>query len=81
MYYYRKLALLVVILPLMLLACTSKDDTKTTNNQIISEKLEAKSFQDKLSKITDAQLVDVRTPEEHESGHIINSLNLNIYDS
>ncbi len=81
MYNYRMLMLLVALLPLMLVACTSNDNTETTNGQVISEKLDAKSFHEKLTENTDVQLVDVRTPEEYNSGHIGNSLNLNIYDS
>lgn len=81
MYNYKKLLLLAALLPFMLVACTSNDKTETTNGQVISERLDAKSFQSKLSEFPDAQLVDVRTPEEYNSGHIQNSLNLNVYDS
>jgi thioredoxin len=65
----------------MLVSCNSNDKTETINGQVISEKLDAKSYQIKLSEIPNAQLVDVRTPEEYNSGHIENSINLNIYDS
>ncbi|MFA7325532.1 MAG: thioredoxin [Candidatus Kapaibacterium sp.] len=81
MYNYRKLLLLVALLPFMLVACTSNDKTETTNGQVISERLDAKSFHGKLSETPNAQLVDVRTPEEYNSGHIESSLNLNVYDS
>jgi thioredoxin len=73
--------LMIVLLPIMLVACTSNDKTDSTNNQVVLEKLDAKSFQEKLSNTNDVQLVDVRTPEEFESGHIEKSKNLNIYDS
>ncbi len=81
MYNYRKIMLMIVLLPIMLVACTSNDKTDSTNNQVVLEKLDAKSFQEKLSNTNDVQLVDVRTPEEFESGHIEKSKNLNIYDS
>lgn len=81
MYNYRKLMLLVALLPFMLVACTSNDKTETTNGEVKSERLDTKSFHKKLSENPNAQLVDVRTPEEYNSGHIENSINLNIYDS
>lgn len=81
MYNYRKLLLLVALLPFMLVACTSNDKSETTNGEVISERLDAKSFHKMLSENPKAQLVDVRTPEEYNSGHIENSQNLNIYDS
>lgn len=81
MYNYKKIMLLVALLPLMLVACTSNDKTETTDSKVISERLDAKSFHEKLTENPNSQLVDVRTPEEYNSGHIETSLNLNIYDS
>lgn len=81
MYNYRKLLLLVALLPFMLVACTSNDKSETTNGEAISERLDAKSFHKMLSENPKAQLVDVRTSEEYNSGHIQNAQNINIYDS
>lgn len=81
MYNYKRILLLVTLLPLMLVACNSKDNTEIINGNIISEKLDAKSYYSKLKEIPNAQLVDVRTPEEYNSGHIESSINHNIYDA
>ena len=59
MYNYKRILLLVTLLPLMLVACNSKDNTEIINGNIISEKLDAKSYYSKLKEIPNAQLVDV----------------------
>lgn len=50
-----------------------------SNGQNQSEKtsLSAIEFSEKTKQIADAQIVDVRTPQEFEQGHIENALNLN----
>lgn len=40
--------------------------------------LKADAFQKKLVETKNAQLVDVRTPEEFQRGHLTNALNMNI---
>ena len=43
--------------------------------------LSPEAFESMLQKNPDAQLVDVRTPEEFQSGYIAGAKNLNIYDA
>ena len=45
-----------------------------TNNKT---NLDAKEFAAKISKTTSAPVIDVRTPEEFEKGHLENSININ----
>lgn len=45
------------------------------------DNLFAEDFQEKLSEKAGAVLLDVRTPEEFQSGRIPNSININIMDS
>lgn len=45
------------------------------------ENLYAEDFQEKLQEKTGAIVLDVRTPEEFESGRIPQSINMNIMDA
>lgn len=42
-----------------------------------SSLLDAKSFAEKISQTSNAQIIDVRTPEEYNKGHLQNSINAN----
>lgn len=42
--------------------------------------LNANEFDKKISSEKNIQLIDVRTPEEYQQGHIKNAKNINIYD-
>ena len=44
------------------------------------ENLNSTAFSQRLKETSEAVLLDVRTKEEHEEGHIPNSINLNILD-
>lgn len=57
-----------------LLACT---DT-VRGQAIVIEKLSPDAFHHKLQQTPDAQVVDVRTPEEFKKNHIKGALNINI---
>ncbi|MFP4329159.1 MAG: rhodanese-like domain-containing protein [Alkalispirochaetaceae bacterium] len=38
------------------------------------------SYQEFCRAIEDAEIIDIRTPEEYDSGHIPGAKNINIYD-
>ncbi len=65
---------LVFTLLVAVFACQTKPDTKTI---IIVDKARIES--EVIGK--NVQLVDVRTPEEYDAGHIDNAVNYNIIDS
>ena len=58
---------LVAILSIVSCQQASKDGQK--------ESLNASEFSKKISETHDAKIIDVRTPEEFEKGHLINALN------
>lgn len=58
------------------ISCNS--DESSQNEGKIIKHLDAKEFHDKLSETKDHQLVDVRSPEEFNSGHIDNAENIDI---
>jgi thioredoxin len=45
------------------------------------ETITAPVFQERLNMSRDAQVLDVRTPEEFNGGHLSNAVNINIYDA
>lgn len=45
-----------------------------------SQVLNPADFKKIADSVTDKQIIDVRTPEEFESGHIANAVNINFYD-
>ncbi|RAR75572.1 thioredoxin domain-containing protein [Flavobacterium aciduliphilum] len=69
---------LFFVLSLIFFSCKekSKDSFTDANTQVISCNLDALSFSNKLKSTNHAQLIDVRTPEEFESNHIPNALNV-----
>ena len=52
-----------------------------TSNKVINETISVDEFDKKLSEKKDAQLVDVRTQEEYQEGHLKDALNYNINGS
>lgn len=70
----RNITTLLILLLLVLVSCGGNKPTAST-------KLSPEEFELKLKDITNENLVDVRTPEEYELGHIINALNINIQDT
>lgn len=46
---------------------------QSCSGQLISERLTVDDFETKLSTLKNEQLIDVRTPEEYEQGHLQNS--------
>ena len=52
----------------------------TQNRVEAQSKLSPERFETMLKKDATVQLLDVRTPEEYQSGHIAGATNLNFYD-
>lgn len=44
-------------------------------------KVSTEDFQAKLQEVSNAQLIDVRTPEEFRAGYLANAQNINFYDN
>lgn len=75
----------IILVFLSLMACQTnsqkKAETTESESQIsVYERLTVEQFQYKLTAVANAQLVDVRTPEEYEAGKIGEAINLNFYD-
>lgn len=60
----------ILLITFLMLSCNGQ----TMKNV---ENVEAKSFSKKISETTNAQILDVRTPEEFASEHIDNAVNIN----
>lgn len=65
---YRLIFLLII--SFAVLSCTGQTSKNVKN-------IEAKVFAEKIAATPNAQILDVRTPEEFASGHIDNSANVN----
>ncbi|HMZ45863.1 MAG TPA: rhodanese-like domain-containing protein [Chitinophagaceae bacterium] len=66
--------LLVFIISILLNACSAQD---TAHYKVLS----SSNYALALAQDKSAQLIDVRTPEEYEEGHLENAVNINIKDS
>lgn len=64
------------IIVLMLITVWSGCGSNQTEEQKSSVKLTAQAFSDKIEEVEYLQLVDVRTPEEFEKGHIEAAINI-----
>jgi rhodanese-related sulfurtransferase len=64
---------IIIALSLVLVACSS------SSNQA-GNLLSSTNFESKIKTTTDAQIIDVRTPEEYIDGHIEGALNINVQD-
>ncbi len=67
---------LFYILFFVLISCGTQ-----TNESAGKYLLDANTFFETASDRPDLQLIDIRTPEEYQSGHLENALNINWYDS
>ena len=71
---------------LFLIAVFTFSIASCAQNNVSSEKnarialLDASAFKDAMAKAQDKQIIDVRTPEEFNSGYIDGARNFNIYD-
>ncbi len=62
----------VIMLMLILVSC---NQSESTYNVISPQEFEAK-----LITLKNVQLIDVRTPEEYQTGHLKNAVNINFMD-
>lgn len=68
-----------MLLPAVLAVMMSVFACNTSNGQQV-QNADAKSFNAMISKEKNVVLIDVRTPEEFNSGHLKGAVNWNIYD-
>lgn len=59
---------------------SKKADTISEKTTYVRELLSKEVFAEKLKADSEAQLIDVRTPEEYAEGHLEGATNINIYD-
>ena len=64
----------VLFIALLVFGCT------TSQSQTDKTSFTAKEFSEKISETKNPQIIDVRTPEEYETGHITNAHNFNWND-
>jgi thioredoxin len=62
----------LLMLSLFTYACSNSQSTSTKSN------LNAVEFQKKMQELPNAPVVDVRTPDEFNNGHLQNAVNINI---
>jgi len=60
----------------LLMNCKDKTGTNAENAKSTSESLAPNAFSEKLKATSEAQLIDVRTPEEFNSKHLDNAQNI-----
>lgn len=74
--------LVLTLFVISMISCQKKAETSEAEatGVAVYEKLEVNSFAEQLKAIPKAQLLDVRTPEEYDSGHIGNAQNVNWND-
>lgn len=59
-------------------ACGNNNTGSGAKSNSVKETISIDEFEKKLSQTTNAQLVDVRTPEEYAGGHLANAVNMDI---
>ncbi len=70
---------LIKLFSLYFLVSISITSCQITNNSITQDgKIAVADFEKQLNANLDAQLIDVRTPEEFNEGHLFNAKNINI---
>jgi thioredoxin len=69
----------------LLISCKGQNkevsNTTSEQNAVISESIDATVFAEKIKASNTIQLVDVRTPDEFNSKHLQNAVNINFNDS
>lgn len=66
----KRLSSILLLATLLIFSCSNLQSQSTSYN------LAATDFNEKIKQLPDAPIVDVRTPEEFENGHLQNALNI-----
>lgn len=71
---------IVTLIALTLLFVSCKGQTQETEGEtaVINESIDAKVFAEKLQSTENLQIIDVRTPDEFNSKHLDNAVNIDI---
>lgn len=69
--------LVFVMAILTVLSCGNKKKVQAQNGNSPIHLVSASEFEQKLASMQDVQLIDVRTPEEFQSGYIKGAININ----
>ena len=80
----RLVALLFLLVSLGFVACAQQNKgageaSNTTQKEAVVKNVDVNTFAELKSKLKDAIILDVRTPEEFAQGHLTNAVNINIY--
>ncbi|HLP64409.1 thioredoxin domain-containing protein [Flavobacterium sp.] len=70
--------LTLVALTFLLISCKGQNKETASESTVINETIDAKSFAEKLQSAQNPQIIDVRTPEEFNSKHLENAINIDI---
>jgi thioredoxin len=68
--------LTLVALTILLVSCKGQTKETTDHATIINESIDAKVFAEKLQSAQNPQIIDVRTPDEFNSKHLDNAVNI-----
>jgi len=68
---------IALVFSFVLAACQSSQTADKSGLQL----LEPAAFEQKMTSLSDEQMIDVRTPEEFAAGHLPGAVNINIYDA
>ena len=60
------------------ISCSQSSEQQTSDQTL--ERVDNTKFKELLASIENAQIIDVRTPEEYNAGKIGDAVNLNFYD-
>lgn len=72
--------LTLVALTFLLISCKGQNKETENSTAVINESIDAKVFAEKLQSAQNAQIIDVRTPEEFNSKHLDKAININYND-
>lgn len=71
----------LLFISILLVNCKGKTEENKQTFNVTVEKIDPQSFIDKIGATENAQIIDVRTPEEFNEQHLDNAENININDA